>query len=324
MNKRLLITGISGFIGNSLAEKAIEEGYEVAGIIRQSYRYNDAINRMKGSVKLYEGSITDYAKIINIVNDFMPDYVAHLGAITPVSYSFEHPWEVTNTNYIGTINITEALKQFCPNLKKLIFASSMETYGDQPEYHKLLKPFNEDTPQMAACPYACAKIASEKYIKYLYYAYRFPGISLRQTNTYGRRDNDYFVIEAFITQMLKNPDKVSFGNPEPIRNFLYIDDLIDLYLMLFKTNESLNGESFTIGPANGLTIGELADMIADKLDWHGHINWYTREIRDGEIYYLNSDNDKITRMIGWKPKITLDEGLDKTISFWRDKLEKSN
>ena len=322
VKKRLLITGISGFIGNELAEKAVKQGYEVAGIIRQSYRYNDAINRMKGNVKLYEGSLNDYARIVNVVSDFVPDFVAHLGAITPVSYSFDHPWEVINTNLIGTVNLTEALKTYCPNLKKFVFASSMETYGHQPELHEKFIPFDEETEQHAACPYSVAKIGAEKYVKYLNYAYKFPGISLRQTNTYGRRDNDYFVLEQFITQMLQNKDIVNFGQPTPVRNFLFIDDLVDLYLTLFDCdNKKILGESFTIGPPNGITIGNLAKMIAEKLDWHGKINWNTREIRDGEIYYLNSDNKKITKMTGWKPKISLDEGLDKTISYWKNKLK---
>ena len=318
--KRLFITGISGFIGEELAQKAIKEGYEVAGLVRQSFRYNEAINALKGKVKLYEGTLTDYARMVNIITDFMPDYVAHLGAITPVSYSFEHPWEVTQTNYVGTINLVEALKAHCPSLKQMVFASSMETYGHQPSMHKSFTPFNEETPQMGACPYACAKIAAEKYVSYLNYAYKFPGVSLRQTNCYGRKYNDYFVVEAFITQMLKNPDEANFGQATPVRNFLYIDDLVDLYLTLFDTTADINGQAFTVGPPNGVTIGQLADMIKTKLDWTGKINWNTRELRDGEIYYLNSDNKKITELTGWEPKVTLDEGLDTTISYWKNKL----
>jgi len=321
VKERILITGISGFIGEELAQKCIKEGYEVAGIIRQSFRYNEAINKLKGKVKLYEGSLNDYARIVNIVSDFMPDYVAHLGAITPVSYSFEHPWEVINTNLIGTVNLTEALKKHCPNLKRFVFASSMETYGHQPELHKKFIPFDEKTEQRAACPYAVAKIGAERYVKYLNYAYKFPGVCLRQTNTYGRKYNDYFVVEAFITQMLKNNNEVNFGNPLPVRNFLYIDDLVNLYLTLFKCkNEDILGESFTIGPPNGITIEELANIIGKKLDWKGEFNWYTREIRDGEIYYLNSNNKKVTEMTGWKPEITLDKGLDITINYWKNRL----
>ena len=317
---KILITGISGFIGYELAERCIREGYEVAGLIRQHPQHNDAVMKLKGRVKLYEGSLTDYARLVNVVTDFYPDYVAHLGAITPVSYSFDHPFEVTETNYVGTVKITEALKRYCPDLKKFIFASSMETYGHQPELHKTFTPFDEDTPQMGACPYACAKIGAEKYVKYLAYAYKFPGISLRQTNTYGRKFDSYFVVEAFIEQMLKNKEVANFGQPTPVRNFIHIDDLVNLYITLFNSSPKLHGESFTIGPPNGITMKVLSDIIAKKLDWHGKINWYTREIRDGEIYYLNSTNKKISLLTNWEPKTTLSKGLDKTIQYWKEKL----
>lgn len=316
-----MITGISGFIGEELAQKCIQKGYKVAGIIRQSFRYNEAINNLKGKVALYEGSLLDPARMVAIVRDFMPDYVAHLGAITPVSYSFDHPWEVIETNLMGTVNLTEALKNHCPSLKRFIFASSMETYGHQPEMHEEFLPFDETTEQKAACPYAVAKIGAEKYVKYLNYAYKFPSISLRQTNTYGRKYNDYFVVEAFITQMLKDSKVANFGRPEPVRNFIHIDDLVNLYLTLFEKDvEKLYGGAYTIGPYNGLTMKDLATKIATKLKWNGKINWYTREIRDGEIYYLNSTNKYLTSVTKWKPEISLDKGLDKTIQYWKEKL----
>ena len=94
-------------------------------------------------------------------------------------------------------------------------------------------------------------------------------------------------------------------------------------MTLFKdNNKELLGKSFTVGPPNAISIRDLAEMIAKKLNWKGKINWYTREIRDGEIYYLNSTNDYITSLTGWKPKISLDEGLDRTIAYWKEKLKK--
>jgi dTDP-glucose 4,6-dehydratase len=322
MKKKLFITGISGFIGSYLAEKAYKE-YDVSGLVRQHPQQNESINKLKGKVRLYEGSLNDYARLINIIVEEQPDYVAHLGAITPVSYSFGHPQEVIKTNLLGTVNLTEVLKQWCPNLKLFVLASSVETYGQQTELMEKNIPFDDKTPQKAGSPYAVAKIGAEHYVKYLYYAYKFPGVCLRQTNTYGRLENDYFVTEAFVTEMLRNKDVVNFGNPKPIRAFLHIEDLVNLYLTLFKCkNKEILGKSFTIGPPNGVTIEDLAEMIAKKLDWKGKINWYTREIRDGEIYYLNSSNDYVTKLTGWKPKITLDKGLDRTIQFWKSKLGK--
>jgi len=322
MNKeKVFITGISGFIGYELAKRCIEEGYEVGGLIRQHPQPNKAIEDLKGKVHLYEGDITDSTRLGNIFRDFNPEYMVHLAALTRVSYSFGHEEETFLTNAGGTINMVSQARKYVTNLKKFIYASSMETYGHKPDYHRKGIPFDENTVLGVGSPYAVWKICGDYFVRQQHYANDFPGIVLRQTNTYGRKFDDYFVVEAFVTSMLKNKKEVNFGNPKPIRNFMHINDLIDLYITLFKTdNEEVIGKSFTLGPPNGITIENLATIIANKLDWKGKINWYTREIRDGEIYYLNSSNDYITKLTGWEPKITIDKGLDMTIDFWREKL----
>lgn len=325
MKKNVLITGVSGFIGSETALELKKSGFEVFGTSRKSFRFSEALNSLLGEISFFEADLTDYSAMVNMVREVMPDYVIHTGAITPVSYSFDHPWEVTNVNYLGTVNLAEALRKYVPNLKKFIFCSSMETYGHQPVHMERFTPFTEETPQNAGCPYAVAKIAAEQYLRYMNYAYDFPSISLRQTNCYGRKYNDYFVVEAFVTEMLKNNAVVNFGNPKPVRNFIYIDDLVDLYKYLLSDDSmvdpvALTGRSFCTGPDNGITIRQLAHYIKEKLDWKGTINWYTREQRAGEIFYLNSTNKLLYDLIGWKPKISLSEGLDKTICFWKRKL----
>lgn len=323
MSEKVFVSGISGFIGSELANKCVKENYEVGGLIRQHPQFNEAVNNLRGKVKLYEGDLTDSTTIKNIIRDFQPDYIAHLGALTRVSYSFDHILETMQTNLGGTINMVLAAEKYAYNLKKFIFASSVETYGQQELFMKQCKPLDEKCIQHAGSPYGVWKIAGEYFVKQQYYANDFPGICLRQTNTYGRKYDDYFVLEQFVTQMLKNPKEVNFGSPKPVRAFLHINDLVDLYLALFKSNKKkLFGESFTIGPANGITIEKLAHMIAKKLNWKGKINWYTREIRHGEIFYLNTDNKKITQLTGWKPKIMLDEGLDMVIDYWKKRLGK--
>jgi len=320
-SKKVFISGISGFIGENLAQKCVKEGYEVAGLIRQHPQFSEAVKNLRGKVQLYEGDLTDAVSVRNIIRDFQPNYIAHLGALTRVSYSFDHIQETMQTNLGGTVNMVLAAEKYAYELEKFVFASSVETYGQQELFMNQRKPLDENVIQHAGSPYGVWKIAGEYFVKQQYYSNNFPGICLRQTNTYGRKYDDYFVLEQFVTQMLKNKDEVNFGNPKPIRAFLHIDDLVNLYLTLFKSeNEELFGNAFTIGPANGITIGELADMIAKKLDWKGKINWYTREIRHGEIFYLNTGNEKITKLTGWKPKISLDEGLDKVIEYWRNKL----
>ena len=107
----------------------------------------------------------------------------------------------------------------------MIFASSMEVYG----YQDPVGPFEETLDPHPACPYAVAKFASEKYLQYLHYAHEFPAVALRQTNCYGRRENDYFIVERIATQMMKG-DVVNLGAKDPVRNFIFITDLLDLYI----------------------------------------------------------------------------------------------
>lgn len=316
---RVFITGVTGFIAPAVAEHLVAAGYAVSGLVRKSFRPTPSLDRLKGKIEIYEGDLTDYYGLRNILETARPDYILHFGAISPVAYSFDHPQEVTKVNYLGTINLAEAARQVLPNLKAFIFSSTMEVPGHQPH-----KPFTEDLVPHPACPYAVAKLACEKYLEYMHATYNFPTISIRQTNCYGRKDNDYFVVEAFITQMLKNK-VVNFGRKEPVRNFIHIDDLCSLYqAMLGKIGsgsaDKAFGEMFFIGPPNGLTIGDLQTKIAKIMKWSGQVNWNTREIRAGEVFYLNSKNDKIRKAFGWSPEITLDEGLKRTVKFWGEKL----
>lgn len=314
---KVFVTGVTGFIGSYLAEALLAKGHEVAGLLRQTNRLNyPSVQKLRGRVEFHYGSLTDYSAVRQALREFKPEAICHLGAITPVAYSFDHPHEVTETNYIGTINLAEAAMKECPVLKRFIFASSMETYGFQSKR----EAFIETDESRPACPYAVAKVAAEKYLQYLHYAHKFPAVSFRQTNAYGRKENDYFVVEAIITQMLKG-DEINLGDPRPIRNFIFIDDLVKLYLAMLEAPESVNGQVFNTGPDNGLTIEELAYRISQLLGWNGKINWNTRPRRPGEIFYLNSSCAKACDFIEWSPRIGLTEGLRRTIGLWSEQQE---
>ncbi len=309
---RVFVTGFTGFVGSYLAEALLANGHEVGGLLRQTNRLNyPSVQKLRGRVEFHYGSLTDYSAVRQALREFKPEAICHLGAITPVAYSFDHPHEVTETNYIGTINLAEAALRECQALKRFIFASSMETYGFQPKR----EAFVETDESLPACPYAVAKVAAEKFLQYLHYAHKFPAVSFRQTNAYGRKENDYFVVETILTQMLKGSE-INLGEPRPVRNFIFIEDLVDLWLTMLEADESVNGEVFNTGPDNGITIEELAAKISALLGWHGKINWNTRPRRPGEIFYLNSSNAKVTKAIGWKPVTSLSEGLRKLIDLW--------
>lgn len=313
---RIFITGVTGFIGSYLAESLLDDGHVVAGLIRQTNRLNTHVFRnLVGRLECHYGSLTDYQSVRLAIREFQPEAILHLGAITPVAYSFDHPHEVTQTNYLGTINLAEASLRETPTLKKFVFASTMETYGFQDKRD----PFVETDESRPACPYAVAKVASEKYLQYLHYAHGFPATMIRQTNAYGRRENDYFVVEAILTQMLKG-GPVNLGDPRPVRNFLFITDLMAMYKALLVSGESTHGQVYNTGPDNGVTIETLAEMCREETGYDGRINWYTRPKRPGEIFYLNSSCAKASAGLGWRPTVSLRDGLKRTADIWRENL----
>jgi nucleoside-diphosphate-sugar epimerase len=120
--------------------------------------------------------------------------------------------------------------------------------------------------------------------------------------------------------MLKDPDEILLGYRDPHRNFLYIEDLLGLYMRVLSEWRVCRGETFCTGPDNALKIEDLADIIAEKLNWKGVIRWGTRPKRIGEIYYLNSTHAKARRILGWNPKTSLSDGLDKTIAHWKTQV----
>jgi len=300
---KILITGLSGFIGGYL-NRRLQSKYEIYDL---------------------GCDLLEFEKVKNRLEEVNPDFIIHLAARTEVERSFYEQTTFSQINYTGTVNLIESSKNLS-NLKLCIFSSTMETYGWQPESdlirdHKEfnLPVFTEETKQYPNAPYAVAKMACELYFNYAKRAYNYPFCAIRQTNSYGRVDNDFFVVEQVITQMLRNPDEINLGYKDPYRNFLFIEDLIDLYEVILEKHDLAKGEIFCAGPNNAVSIEQLVNIIADKLNWKGKVNWNTKPARPGEIYVLNSTNEKVEEMLGWSPKTSLSEGLDKTIDIWRNK-----
>lgn len=301
------MTGSSGFIGKYLTDR-LSGKHEIDHMV---------------------SNLEEYERVHEEISMSQPDIVLHLAARTEVESSFYEHVDFSIVNYVGSVNLIEACRK-AKNLKLFLFASTMETYGWQ-EVSDLVEKgqclhwaqdyaFDEETPQNANAPYAVAKVAVEKYLEYAARSYDLPWAAIRQTNCYGRWDNTFFVMESIISQMIKS-DVINLGYGKPYRNFIFIDDLLDFYEVLIDNYEkAAEGKVFCCGPNNPIRITDLAARIAKKLNWSGTINWNTRPHRPGEIYYLSSKNNKATQMLGWEPKVELDEGIDKTIKLWQDQL----
>lgn len=301
---KILVTGHNGFIGTHLCPY-LKNSHDLCYL---------------------KSDLRDHNAVDAEVSEHQPDIIVHLASRTEVEKSFYEQISFSDINYVGTINLIESalrLKTF----KNFIFASTMEVYGWQPisdeveafGIPKTFDIFDERTVPNPNAPYAVAKYACEKYLEYVHRAFDFPYTIIRQTNSYGRPNTDFFVTESIISKMLQFKDKIELGYGEPYRNFIHIDDTVQAWVSVINSSTVLN-KILTVGPNNAIKIKDYALKIAGKLNWTGEIEWNKRLPRPGEIYYLNSGNKLITEITGWKPAVSLDQGIEKTISLWQQKL----
>jgi nucleoside-diphosphate-sugar epimerase len=306
---KIFLTGSSGFIGSHLRQR-LENQYHI---------------------HCMTSDLLDFSAVEQELLAAEPDVIVHLAARTEVEKSFYEQVTFSQVNYVGSVNLIEAAAKL-PKLANFVFASTMEVYGWQPisdEVQQHGRPqspvaFDETTKPNPNAPYAVAKLAVEHYLEYMHRARDFPWTALRQTNGYGRVDNDFFVTEQAITQMLRDPDRIFLGYQRPYRNFIYIEDMLAAWIaVITNPDRCRDGRIFTIGPNDPVSINDHVVMIADKIGWTGEVVWNSKPKRHGEIYWLNSNNNLITQQLGWQPTTSRSRGLDLTIAHWQGKLHAS-
>ncbi|MDE1860597.1 MAG: GDP-mannose 4,6-dehydratase [Candidatus Micrarchaeota archaeon] len=316
--EKVLLTGASGFIGSELVPKLLKQGYEVEIIERYvTGRYK--LDKGNDCIISY-ANLTDYPAVRKIIRDSQPDYLIHLAAVSAVAFSYDHYIEVGEANYLGTVNLAESCYRDVPHFKQFIMAGTSEEYGVT--LKDTSKKLSEDSQLSPNSPYAVSKVASDLYLRYMQLAYRFPYTILRPYNTYGRKNNTHFFMERAISQMLKQ-DKVFLGAPDAIRDWLYVDDHVEGYLKALGNKKAI-GESIQLCTGKGYTTKETAEMIAKLTNFKGEIVWNATPKRPLDAMVLIGDNSKAKRLLGWEPKVNLEEGLKRTIDYYRKNAKASS
>lgn len=316
---KVLITGILGFIGSHLAERLVAEKYEVYGVVRRvANRSFEVIKRISKDVTLVTGDITDYVSIRNALKTVNPDVIVHLAALTPVRDSFERPFEYQQANFAGTMNVAHAILELPdPQTRRLIAASTAEVYGLQQK-----EPMKESLPLKPTSPYAVSKAAADLYLQMMSRTYDLNCTVLRPTNSYGRKFDSSFVTEYLVTQMLKG-EKIYVGTPNSVRDYMYVNDHVNAYFLVMK-NTRAKGQVYNVGTGIGTSNKELAEMAADIIGYNkkrivfgsyppGYP--YRPSISDQPSIIL--DAGKIKEELGWQPTVSLNEGLDKVVSYFK-------
>ena len=307
---RILCSGTSGFVSPILANKLCELGHTVYGL----ERYVTGRTNYKNKTLYHHvfADLNDHSAIKQQVKLLQPEAVFHLAALSPVAFSYDNYDNVNQTNYLATINLAECCNREVGDFKHFLFASTSETYGNQKSF-----PIKEVAVQHPNSPYAVSKSACELYLKYMRDAYGFPVTIAKPFNSYGRTGTAHFVTERIITQMLSGQDEVCLGDPDPIRDYLYVSDHVDGYLSAFSQPEKSIGETFNFATGKGVTVRELAELIAEKTGYRGVVKWGTIPRRPLDIDTLIGDASKAEKVLGWRAKVPLSEGLDKAIEALR-------
>jgi nucleoside-diphosphate-sugar epimerase len=309
---RILITGATGFAGGHLLERLVQRGGHDVYSLHRHVAGRDVPAGNDG-VKAILCDLRDYSAVKSAIRETQPEVVFHLAAISPVSYSYDHPNEVFEANLTGTVNLAESCLRDVPHFRHLLFASTSETYGNGPV------PKREDTPQFPNSPYAASKLAAEQYLLYMRRTYKFPVTVLRPFNTYGRRDSMHYLVERMIVQMLSG-DEVKLGDPTPVRDFLHVDDHIEAYLSCFDQPELSIGEVFVFCTGRKFSVHEVAEKLREITGFRGQILYDTMPRRPLDIQVMCGDASKAKTILNWQPKISLEEGLRRSVEFWRKKL----
>jgi len=320
---RVLITGISGFIGSCLAEKLVSKGHQVYGVIRRiANRDLRVLKEIFEDVILLSGDITDYASVRNVLETVKPVFVFHLAALTPVRDSFERPFEYQEANFLGTMNLIHSMLELPdPQARMLIAASTAEVYGLQEE-----EMLTEKLALNPSSPYAVGKAAADLYLQMTFRTYGLNGVVLRPTNTYGRKFDTSFLVEYLVTQMLKG-QRVFIGAPDSVRDYMYVDDHVNAYLLAMDKKKDAKGQVFNVGTGVGTSNKELAMKIADKVGYDrskivlgSYPPSYPYRPLVSDQLRIVLDATWIQEKLGWKPTVSLDEGLDRVISYFESKL----
>ena len=319
---KILLTGITGFIGSELAHKLLEEGHEVYGFVQHVVgRDLSMLEDIKDKINLITCDIRNYFSVRHSIKKVNPDIVFHLAALSPVRLSFEMPYDFQETTYLGTVNMAEAVRDLYGNDKvRFIVASTAEVYGIQEE-----KPFIEDLRLEPSSPYAVAKASMDMYVRMLIQVYNFNAVILRNSNTFGRKYDPSFFTEYTITEMLKGND-VYLGAEDSVRSYMFLTDHINSYLLAMKPEA--RGEVFNISGEKGYTnkewVFKIADLIGfnkDKIYFGKYPPGYPDRPLSSDQPYLVLDSTKAQKILGWRQTVSPEDGLKKTVEYWKNKYE---
>lgn len=311
--RRALVTGAGGFIGHNLVRRLIDEGVEVAAFLRYTSSGHHGLlellpARYHGAYEPFLGDIREADALRRAMRGC--DAVFHLAALIGIPYSYVSPADTVAVNVGGTLNVLQAVREMDPP-PVVVVTSTSEVYGTAQTV-----PITEQHPLNAQSPYAASKTGADQIALSYHRSFGLPVIVCRPFNTFGPGQSQRAVIPTIILQAMSS-DHVELGAVSPTRDLNYVENTVDGYLALVASAAAV-GRTVQLGSGREISIGDLAGLIL-KLMGREDLPLRTSEERvrpaASEVERLIASYDLARELVGWQPRVSLEEGLTRTIGW---------
>jgi NAD dependent epimerase/dehydratase len=319
MRKTVLVTGAGGFIGSHLTERLVKDGHEVRAFVRYNgrdgYGHLDDLPRdIREAIEIERGDLKDPEAVRRAVAD--REWVFHLGALIAIPYSYLNPYDVVQTNVVGTAHVLDACRS-SSSLERLVQTSTSEVYGTARSV-----PIDETHPLQAQSPYAATKIAADALGESYHRSFGVPVTILRPFNTFGPRQSARAIIPTIISQALTR-DVVKLGRLDPRRDLTFVKDTVGGFVSIAGCDAAV-GRVVNIGRGEDISIGDLVALIERRLAKSFRIETERERVRPAasEVERLLAGTALAERLWDWKPRYSLEDGLDETIAWVREHIDR--
>ncbi len=312
--KRVLVTGAGGFIGSHLAERLVELGATTRAFVHyrgDGFRGWLEQSPRKSDMEFHAGDISDRDSVSQAMKG--TDVVFHLAALIAIPYSYHAPASYVRTNIEGTLNVLQAARE-C-GTSRVVHTSTSEVYGSA-----LQVPITERHPLQAQSPYSATKIAADKLAEAFHLSFQVPVVTVRPFNTFGPRQSARAVIPTIITQCLSG-GTVRLGNLTPTRDLNYVSDTAEGFVLAGEAPQAV-GRTINIGSGREISIRDLVELIGTIVGRQARVEADGQRVRPetSEVQRLLADNSVSRDVLRWSPKLSLEEGLGRTVEWFRDNL----